>query len=316
MWLQLQYHHARYCRSKPIEECQAAISRYGITEERFCPVIRKLILSVLLAVFTQLSFTTSVSAQSISYACTLSAGVPLKVITVDLNDPLVKVTGFLTKNGVGHGEPFNQLVRRANPSIAITGTFFCNRSLKPIGDIVINGQLACFGGLGTALCVNDQNQVEFITPEHSKHQDWSAYDYVLCSGPRLIRDGTACVYPKPEGFRDAHMLNMNGRAAVGLTRGNKLLFVATRKPVYLSRLAKAMRALRVVDAINLDGGSSVGVYYKGKVLISPSRWLTNLMVAYQDRGKYDEVKARLLPERMRAVVRINRQTSSTADMRR
>lgn len=242
-------------------------------------------------------------AESISYYGIVAAGVPMKVISVNLNDPNVKISGGFTKFGAGHSEPFQQMVRRADPTIAITGTFFCNYSLKPIGDIVIDGQLAHFGGLGTALCVTDNNEVSFIKPKRDTHQDWSQYDFVLCSGPRLVTDGVAYVEPWSEGFRDKHMLNRNGRIAVGLTGDNRLLFVVTRKPVYLSKLARAMREIGVKNAINLDGGSSMGLYYKGKLVIRPSRWLTNLVVVYADRSRYEQRKEQLLPQRMRAAKR-------------
>jgi exopolysaccharide biosynthesis protein len=232
--------------------------------------------------------------------CTKAAGVPLKVITVDLNDPNVKITGALTKFGAGHSEPFAQMVHRASPTVAITGTFFCPYSRNPIGDIVIDGQLAHFGGLGTALCITDTNDVEFVRPAKYTHQDWSRYDFVMCSGPRLVTDGIAYVEPWTEGFHDKHMLNRNGRLAVGVTPGNHLVFVATREPVYLSRLAKAMTALGVRDAINLDAGSSMGLHYKGETLIRPSRWLTNLILVYENRDQYEVRKEKLLPVRMRA----------------
>jgi hypothetical protein len=233
---------------------------------------------------------------STGYYTTVSAGVPLKVITVDLNDLNVKVTGQLSRGGAGHAETFQQMIRRVQPTIAITGTFFCNRTLIPIGDIVIDGQLAHFGGLGTAMCMTEDNQVEFIRPRQKyTHQDWSRFDFVLACGPRLLNNGVVGVYPAAEGFRDKHMLNRNGRVAVGVTKGNKLVIVATRKPVYLSKLAKAMKGIGVRDALNLDGGSSIGVYYKGKLLIKPSRSLTNLMVVYQDRERYEGFKDQLRP---------------------
>src|SRR5262249_49283835 len=162
-------------------------------------------------------------------------------------------------------------------------------------DIVIDGQLAHFGGLGTALCITDNNEVEFVKPARYTHHDWSRYDFVMCSGPRLVTDGIAYVEPWTEGFHDKHMLNRNGRLAVGVTPNNILIFVATREPVYLSKLAKAMKALGVRDAINLDAGSSMGLHYKGQTLIEPSRWLTNLILVYENRERYEERKEMLLP---------------------
>lgn len=234
-------------------------------------------------------------SQSIQYYCTKSAGVPLKVIAINLNDPHIKITGQLAKAGVGHAESFGKMVQRVQPTIAITGTFFSVSSLVPIGDIVIDGQLAHFGGMGTAMCITDSNDVQFIQPPRYIHQDWSKFDFVLCSGPRLITEGSTYVNPAAEGFRDKHMLNANGRIAVGITKDNKMLIVATRKPIYLSKLAKAMRGLGMVNAINLDGGSSVGMHVRGKTVIRPGRALTNLLLVYDNRETYEERKKDLAP---------------------
>lgn len=242
-------------------------------------------------------------AEAIHYYCTTVQGVPLKVISVDMNSPQVKVTGMLNQFGAGHTEPFQQMVRRASPTVAITGTFHCNRTFRPIGDIVIGGRLTHFGGLGTALCVSENNHVKFIRPKPYRRQDWSRFDYVLSAGPRLVQNNVAYVEPAREGFRDRHMLNPNPRIAIGTTRDNRLMIVLTRKPIYLSRMAGAMKALGIENAINLDGGSSIGVYYKGKILVNPQRQLTNILVIYQDRNRYETVKDRLLPVYMRSVKR-------------
>ncbi len=235
-------------------------------------------------------------AQSVRYVETTSAGVPLKVIDVNLNDPNVKVTGQLPKYGCGYSEPFGQMIHRTVPTVAVTGTFFCTHTRIPIGDIVIDGKLEHFGGMGTALCITDDNKVEFVKPQRNTHQDWSRFDFVLCCGPRLVTDGVPYVEPWSEGFHDKHMLNRNGRLAIGVTRYNHLYIVATRQPIYLSKLARAMRHLGVVNAINLDAGSSMGLHYKGHTLIRPSRWLTNLVLVYQDRDRYEAAKDRLAPQ--------------------
>jgi exopolysaccharide biosynthesis protein len=51
--------------------------------------------------------------------------------------------------------------------------------------------------------------------------------------------------------------------AVGLTSKNELLLVATRQPVTLARWARTLRALGARDALNLDGGASTGLFYRG-----------------------------------------------------
>jgi exopolysaccharide biosynthesis protein len=201
----------------------------------------------------------------------------------------------MPKYGAGHSEPFGQMVRRTQPTVALTGTFFCTQSKLPVGDIVIDGQLEHFGGLGTAMCITDNNEVEFVKTERYKHQDWSKYDFVISCGPRLLTDGKLTVYPKAEGFKDRHMLRPNSRLAVGVTKANKLVFVTTRKPVILSKMAKAMKAIGVHNALNLDAGSSLGVHYKGKTLIKPGRWLTNLILVYNDKNRYYDRLQTLAP---------------------
>ena len=91
--------------------------------------------------------------RSIKFWQTEAAGVPVKCITVDLNDDNVKVSAVMARKGTGTSEPFRQMILRAQPNVAVTGTFFSLDNLRPVGDIVIDGSLIHFGGMGTALCI-------------------------------------------------------------------------------------------------------------------------------------------------------------------
>ena len=172
-----------------------------------------------------------------------AAGVPVKCITVDLNDDNVKVSAVMARKGTGTSEPFRQMILRAQPNVAVTGTFFSLDNLRPVGDIVIDGSLIHFGGMGTALCITPDNRAQMVTCEWGRHHDWSPYDFVVACGPRLLRRGRVVLDPHAERFRDQHMLAPNSRIAVGITRGNKIVFVMTHKPIYLGRLALVMRAV-------------------------------------------------------------------------
>lgn len=236
-------------------------------------------------------------AKSIAVTRTTAAGVPVIVLTVDLGDPRVKVTGMVARHGSGSQEGFNDMIRRTHPTAAVTGTFFSTRSLIPIGDIVLDGRLAHRGGVGTGLCVTEDNQCEFVQPPYRYcPMDWSRYDFVCCSGPRLVSGGVASVHPGAEGFHDSHLLGYAPRLAVGITENSKLLFVATRKRIQLGQMAKAMQKLGCIEAINLDAGSSLGFYHGGKTLIKPGRKLTNLILIYDDRERYARFKSRLAPQ--------------------
>jgi hypothetical protein len=224
-----------------------------------------------------------ISSKSIRAWQAYVANVPVRLISVDLNDPTVKVNALLAQDGIGSAEPFSRMIRRSQPDVAVTGTFFSLDNLRPIGDIVINGDLAYFGGMGTALCITPDNKAEMVTVPWGHHHDWSGYNFVMACGPRLLSNGYICLDPAVERFRDRHMLAPNSRIGVGITQGNKLVFVMTQEPIYLGRLAKIMKALGCKQAMNLDAGTSTGFYCDGNMMARPGRWLTNAIVVYANQ---------------------------------
>ncbi|MDR3707672.1 MAG: phosphodiester glycosidase family protein [Capsulimonadaceae bacterium] len=213
-------------------------------------------------------------------------GVPLQVIMVDLNKPNIKVTALIARNGIGSSEPFGQMIERTHPAVAVTGTFFSLDNLKPVGDIVINGNLAYFGGMGTALAITPNNRADMVTVDWGRHHSWAGYDCVVACGPRLLKDGYIVLDPHAERFHDREMLSPNSRIAVGITPGNKLVFVMTRDRIYLGRLAKVMASLGCTQAMNLDAGTSTGFYCNGRMLARPGRQLTNAIVVHAD-GRHE-----------------------------
>lgn len=235
------------------------------------------------------------SGRSIHFWQTIAAGVPVKVITVDLNDDNVKVSAVMSRRGSGTAEPFRQMIERANPNVAVTGTFFSLDNLQPVGDIVIDGSLVHFGGMGTALCITPGNRADMVTCEWGRHHNWTGYDFVCACGPRLLRNGQVVLDPHAERFRDRHMLAPNSRIAVGITRGNKIVFAMTHEPIVLGRLAKVMRAIGTTEAMNLDAGTSTGFYYNGATLARPGRQLTNMIVVYGQKQRYQRALDQLVP---------------------
>jgi len=248
--------------------------------------------------------------RNIRFWQTAAANVPVKVISVDLNDPDVKVSAVMARRGNGTSEPFRQMIGRANPNVAVTGTFFSLGDLQPVGDIVIDGSLVHFGGMGTALCITPRNHAEMVTVTWGRHHDWSPYDFVVACGPRLLRRGRVVLDPRAERFRDKHMLAPNSRIAVGITRGNTLFFAMTHQPISLGRLARAMKALGATEAMNLDAGTSTGFYYNGATLARPGRQLTNMIVVYGHRDRYERALNQLVPDAYRRSARRYHQLSS------
>jgi hypothetical protein len=208
--------------------------------------------------------------------------VPMQVILVDLNKPNIKVTALLSHHGIGSSEGFHHMIDRSHPAVAVTGTFFSLDNLHPVGDIVIDGNLAYFGGMGTALAITSANHADMITLPWGHHHDWSGYECVVACGPRLLKDGAIWLNPHAERFKDPNMLGPNSRIAVGITRGNKLIFAMTRNRISLRALASAMQTLGCTQAMNLDAGTSTGFYCNGEVLAQPGRKLTNLIIVRTD----------------------------------
>ena len=219
----------------------------------------------------------------------------ISVVTADLNSPEVVVTPALSRSGIGSDETFSSMMRRLRPSAAIDGTFFCTRTLKPTGDIVIDKQLIWRGCIGTAIGIRNNRELHFAQSRDALAYKWHDYDQVMVAGPALILGGKTVVSPKSEGFKSSVHFTRRTRSAIGRTWTNKLVFVTTKKGLLLSELAIVMKRLNCSDAAVLDGGSSAGLYCNGKMLTTPTRAMTNCLLVYSQKSVYESHKAQIAP---------------------
>jgi hypothetical protein len=217
------------------------------------------------------------------------------VVTVDLGSPEVKVTAGIARRGRGSSEKFSSIMNRTLPKAAITGTFFDTRSLLPIGDIAIDGQVVHSGYFRTALCISPDNKASVVSQKRGTKADWSPYDTVMCGGITLARNGKIALSPKSEGFKDRALFRSARRTAIGITRSGKLLLVGINRGIYLRDTAHVMLKLGAVDALALDGGTSTALYYSGRSIATPGRNLTNVLLVYDNMKKYELAKNQLAP---------------------
>ncbi len=238
---------------------------------------------------------TAWSADNVTYSKVYWGGASAHVVTVNLNSPEMKVTVSLAKHGRGSSESFSSMIHRVKPAAAITGTFFCTRSLMPTGDIVVEGNRVHTGCIGTGVCVTPDNRVEFIPYSTGHKNRWQGYDTVLCAGPTLVANGKMHLMPRDQGFHDPALFGAKRRTAVGVTASNRLLLVAVDTPVQLRTLAKIMMHLGAVNAVDLDGGSSTALHYNGRTVSRPGRSLTNLLVVYGSLTDYYHNREALIP---------------------
>jgi Phosphodiester glycosidase len=196
-------------------------------------------------------------------------GVHVKLVYVNLENPRVKVAPVVPQKLFKKGTRFDTMVAGSSAVALFNGGYFHPSTFSPVGDLVHQGRWINKGRLRTGLAISYTNEVKLwlrrgdISPRQ--------VETLIGTGPLLIRAGKINPVPKDEGYQDRAVWSKAPRSAVGIVTKKKLVLVSTRERLSLRELGKIMRALGARDAIALDGGSSVGMAWKGKVLIHPKR---------------------------------------------
>ncbi|MBB3110289.1 hypothetical protein FHS18_002356 [Paenibacillus phyllosphaerae] len=114
--------------------------------------------------------------------------------------------------------------------------------------------------------------------DQGKALDWSMVHTAIGAGPRLVKDGKAAVSPDAEGFKDPKILTGGGaRSGIGIRKDGSIV-LATVGGATIHQWAQIMLGLGAVQAMNLDGGASSGLYANGKTITTPGRELSNALV--------------------------------------
>jgi len=112
-------------------------------------------------------------------------------------------------------------------------------------------------------------------PDISSSQFWE-YSDALSAGPILFAEDFSWVTIDEEVFFDTSIPNIHPRTAVGYTsEGDLLLLIvdgrqSESRGVNLDELAKIMKDIGAVEALNLDGGGSSSIFAKGRLLNRPA----------------------------------------------
>jgi len=254
-------------------------------------ILKTIILCLFLILFLP-SLTSGKEASNITYDKKKVRDRYVDLVYINLNSPKIKVTPALTA-GFSDAkkkyplQSFTKFVEYYKPTAAINGTYFDTHTHKPVGTIVIERELVNNGSTGIAVCIDKDNQVTFhhLSGKLGSNIDWSPFESVICSGPSLITEGEVELNPRGEGFKDPAVYNSNRRSAIGLTPYNKLLFVTVKSKVTLKKLSFIMKDLGCIYAVNLDGGTSSALYYRGTHITKTSRKMSNVILVYEDRNK-------------------------------
>lgn len=119
-----------------------------------------------------------------------------------------------------------------------------------------------------------------LEPKLTNFSDWEHVEGALGVGPRLVTNGKVTVNLVEEKFTQTNMLSSTGaRSAVGVTKDGHLLLVTTNATV--RDLGTLMKQIGAVNAMNLDGGASSGLYYKGTYITRTGRPISNALLVIQ-----------------------------------
>ncbi|HEY9897996.1 MAG TPA: phosphodiester glycosidase family protein [Pantanalinema sp.] len=215
---------------------------------------------------------------------------PVLRLRADLADPMTRVAvrfAYGTGAPLRRREAFSGMTEAAHAAALVNGTFFSIRTAETMGTLVSQGRVLQhrdWDDRGTALTIGPEGRARIATLRLDGRPDHRRARFSITSGPRLLRDGKVWLQPRREGFKDPNLFGRHPRVALGLARGGTELIVACfPSPMTLGQSAEAMRALGAHDALNLDGGPSVGMAYRGTILAAPRWGLTNALVLYDSR---------------------------------
>ncbi len=107
---------------------------------------------------------------------------------------------------------------------------------------------------------------------------WSHMRTTLGAGPMLLQNGEIVLNAEREGYTDEKFLSSPAnRSFIGEMEGN-ILVLGTVKEISLSDLAQILKSMNAVNAMNLDGGNSSGLFFNGISITSSSREIGNAIV--------------------------------------
>lgn len=105
--------------------------------------------------------------------------------------------------------------------------------------------------------------------------DWDEVEYAIGGGPYLIREGR--IYIDNQKFSRSFLWTKSPRTAVGYTKKGTLVLVTIdgrrkgfSEGATITEIAKIMKELGCYNAMNLDGGTSTQMVYKGRLVNYPA----------------------------------------------
>lgn len=129
--------------------------------------------------------------------------------------------------------------------------------------------------------------------------DWTQVRQAVGGRPWILKDGKEHVNLEYEGIGASFSTARHPRSALGRTADGKFMMVTVdgrqgiSRGINLPDLSALMKRLGAVDAINLDGGGSTTLSYRGGIINSPSggiqRTVANGVLVFAKQPQHEEV---------------------------
>lgn len=108
--------------------------------------------------------------------------------------------------------------------------------------------------------------------------NWGDIVAAVGGGPRLVNQGRITVNPVAEGFTEDKIVEGSAtRSAIGVKADGNIILLTVPEAT-IRELAVIMQKLGAVDAMNLDGGASSGLWFQGEYITEPARLLSNALI--------------------------------------
>jgi len=133
--------------------------------------------------------------------------------------------------------------------------------------------------VGDAITMN-QSMKAGSEQEKLSPQDWVA---AIGVGPKLVTKGKLDINFERDGFTESKITTTaSARSFVGIDKQNRLV-MGIFPAVTMQNMAQALLNFGLVEAMNMDGGASSGLYYNDVMKRTPGRELSNaLIVQYKE----------------------------------
>ncbi|MEW9702006.1 stalk domain-containing protein [Paenibacillus sp. SI8] len=107
------------------------------------------------------------------------------------------------------------------------------------------------------------------------------FQLAIGAGPKLLTGGNVDIDFERDRFVDPLVTSQaNVRSFAGVDENGRLV-MGTISYSTIEQMANVLQQAGMTDAINLDGGASSALYYKGNVLRKPGRLLSNALIVQQ-----------------------------------